>query len=98
MIAVLIIFTALLSVAVFAIPEIPGDLLAATFLVGGAMNILFHRSARWSYQLGRRMPPLFGFNFWEALGERGAQSLYLAIGIVSMAEGALALVLYMLRR
>jgi hypothetical protein len=56
------------------------------FLIIGAMNILFHR------RFGRQASPPFVAKVWDAGGEKGAQLLYLGIGIIFVVVGGVLLI------
>jgi hypothetical protein len=62
------------------------------FLIVGAMNILFHRRfGRQVYTRGHSGPP-FVAKVWDAGGEKGAQLLYLGIGIILAVVGCVLLI------
>jgi len=61
-------------------------------LLIGAMNILFHRRfGRQVYTRGNTGPP-FVAKFWDSGGEKGAQLLYLGIGIILALVGCVLLI------
>jgi hypothetical protein len=56
------------------------------------MNILFHRRfGRQVYTRGQASPP-FVAKVWDAGGEKGAQLLYLGIGIIFVVVGGVLLI------
>jgi hypothetical protein len=62
------------------------------FLLIGAMNILFHRRfGRQVYAQGHTGLPIVA-KFWDSGGEKGAQLLYLGIGIAFAVIGCVLLI------
>ena len=62
------------------------------FLAIGAINIVFHRSiGRQAYGKVQSKPPFIS-KFWEVGGEKGAQLLYLGIGIICAVVGCVLLI------
>lgn len=79
-------------VFLFAIPSAGSKFVGVCFIVIGAFNILLHQIlGRHSYNSAKSMPPLIS-KFWEHNGLRGAQFLYLGIGIAVAAAGVFLLV------
>jgi len=70
-----------------------GSRLAGGFLLAiGAMNILFHRRfGSKDYGRVRSMSP-FVAKFWNVGGEKGAQILYLGIGVIVALVGCVLLI------
>jgi hypothetical protein len=77
---------------VYVIPP-PGRLEGGFLFAVGAMNVLFHRRfGRQVFVRGRSMKPKIVSRFWEYGGERGAQLLYLGIGMILAAAGCALLI------
>jgi hypothetical protein len=74
----------------FMIPPSDSQFVGICLIIIGGFQILFHKAAgRRAYGMGRRMP--FVSNQWDRAGIRGAQVLYLGIGISCALAGAIFL-------
>jgi len=75
--------------------SLPSDLSwpAGGFLLAiGAMDVLFHRQfGRQVYRRAHSMPA-FVSKFWDVGEEKGAQLLYLGIGIICVVAGCVLLI------
>ena len=61
-------------------------------MVFGAFNVLLHRRFGRIYFKWGQVAPALGFDFWNCIGEDGAQLLFLGIGIILVAAGSLLLI------
>jgi len=86
----LVVIAAGMSWFVYAVP--PSRLAAGFLLAIGAMNILFYRRfGRQIFGWAHSMPSIVA-RFWERGGEKGAQLLYLGIGIILAVAGCILLI------
>ena len=81
-----------MSIFILFIPVIHDQRLGLFILGIGVVNILFHKSqGRTSFKWGRAKLAST-FDYWGWIGERGAQLLYLVIGIILSGAGAVLVV------
>ena len=82
----LVVIAAGVSWLLYWIPPSLGRLPGGFLLAVGALNILLHRRiGRQTFGWARLMPPVVA-RFWGCGGEKGAQLLYLGIGIILAVE------------
>jgi len=91
-VALLVVIAAGVSVLASRLPPDMSRFAGGFFLAIGAMNILFHRRfGRQVYGRAHSMSP-FVSKFWDVGGEKGAQLLYLGIGIIFAVVGCVLLI------
>ena len=72
------------------LPSDGSGFVGAALVAGGAFYILLHRmSGHWAHKQGRAIPGVY--RLWSDLGEEGAQSLYLGIGVILTTAGCILL-------
>jgi 4-amino-4-deoxy-L-arabinose transferase-like glycosyltransferase len=90
-VGLLVLFAAAISWLASKVPPSLNRFAGWSLLACGAFNIVLHR------RLGRQvfgwahMSPI-GAGFWDAVGENGAQVLYLGIGIILALAGFVLLI------
>lgn len=96
-VALLIGLAACVRLLLYRVPPDIAKGLGTCFLAIGAMNILFHRRiGKQIYAQAQSMRPVVS-KVWEGLGgQRGAQILYLGIGIVFAFAGCALLIVAVL--
>jgi hypothetical protein len=83
----------LLIAFLFMLPSDGSGFVVAGLVAGGAFYILFHRkSGHWAHKQGRAISGVY--RLWSDLGEEGAKSLYLGIGVILTAAGCILLTKY----
>jgi uncharacterized membrane protein HdeD (DUF308 family) len=98
MLCLVLVFVAVaVSVLVSAPPRRPEPLLGGGLIAVGVYYVLDHRrlgrqSSKWSTALSRALKFRVGAVLWDWLGEKGAEQLFLGIGLICLVGGAVLLV------